>query len=133
MYQFSLACFIKLFGTALRDDSIEASMPLEERLSKLTPLLERLVFFFVGRGLFKADRCMFALHLVHGMHGEHFQPKEWELFTGELAGEEGGGDRPRGFPDWAGSDRASTFSVMNAHLGTPVSYTHLTLPTIYSV
>ncbi|KAH8054009.1 dynein light chain binding protein [Aureococcus anophagefferens] len=48
-----------------------------------------------------ADRCMFALHVVHGMHAEHFLDHEWELFTGELAAD-GAGDAP---PDAAGGRR----------------------------
>ena len=134
MYQVSLASFVKLFEAALRDASIDAGAKLEERLARLTPLLERLVFFFVGRGLFKADRCMFALHLVHGMHAEHFLEREWELFTGELAPDSGSdtaaaqlnGDdansnsgpcRPRGLPSWASLDRAVACADMAAHLG----------------
>lgn len=32
------------------------------------------VLYFVGRALLKEDRPTFALHLVHGMHPEMFQP-----------------------------------------------------------
>lgn len=32
------------------------------------------VLYFVGRALLKEDRPTFALHLVHGMHPELFQP-----------------------------------------------------------
>ncbi|KAH8074196.1 dynein light chain binding protein [Aureococcus anophagefferens] len=101
MYQVSLASFVRLFEAALRDGSVAADGALDDRLARLTPLLERLAFFFVGRGLFKADRCMFALHVVHGMHAEHFLDHEWELFTGELAAD-GAGDAP---PDAAGGRR----------------------------
>jgi len=138
MYQVSLASFVRLFEAALRDGSVAADGALDDRLARLTPLLERLAFFFVGRGLFKADRCMFALHVVHGMHAEHFLDHEWELFTGELAADgagdappdaaggrrgrgrgdgDGAGRRPRGLPAWAGLDRAPAFANMAAHLG----------------
>lgn len=32
------------------------------------------VLYFVGRALLKDDRPTFALHLVHGMHPDLFQP-----------------------------------------------------------
>jgi len=122
MYQFSLASFVKLFRKALQDDSSDGSDSLPERLSRLTPLLERLVFFFVGRGMFKADRCMFSLQIIHGMHREEFGAKEWELFTGELSGERADlEEQPRSnLPSWAGIDRGAAFSQMNLHLGTLV-------------
>jgi len=122
MYQFSLASFVKLFRKALQEDSSDGSNSLPERLSRLTPLLERLVFFFVGRGMFKADRCMFSLQIIHGMHREEFGAKEWELFTGELSGERADlEEQPRSnLPSWAGIDRGAAFSQMNLHLGTLV-------------
>lgn len=33
----------------------------------------------------QADRPMFALHMVHGMHPGQFEPKEWEVFIGVVA------------------------------------------------
>mmetsp|Transcript_8125 Transcript_8125/g.10764 ORF Transcript_8125/g.10764 Transcript_8125/m.10764 type:complete len:2280 (+) Transcript_8125:2-6841(+) len=113
MYQFSLASFIELFKLTLGDETIEAS-GVEERLEKLTPALEKRVLYFVGRALFKADRAMFALHLLHGVHPDQFKEKEWELFTGTLVGGITEGT-PRDFPPWASSDRAAAFSILQEH------------------
>lgn len=117
MYQFSLASFLRLFNAALRNPVVSKDCALEERLARLTPLLERGTFFFVGRGLFKADRCMFALHLVHGMRPNQFLDGEWELLTGEIgATVEGAAAPPRGFPEWAATDRAPAFAALAGHL-----------------
>ena len=123
MYHFSLASFLRLFRKGLlQGKSIDTDATLAERLQQLTPLIERLVFFYVSRGLFKADRCMFALHVVHGMHKKHFQAGEWELFAGLTPTKEGVCDgRPLDLPCWAGHDRMAAFSNMSTQLGALVS------------
>ena len=35
------------------------------------------------RSIFKADRLMFALHLVHCLYPQSFGKGEWEFFTGQ--------------------------------------------------
>ncbi len=70
---------------------------------------------FVSRSLFKADRLMWAMALVRGMHPELFQDKEWELFVGDVVGDvEAGaaGGRPKDFPAWAAADRAPAFRTL---------------------
>jgi len=62
MYQFSLAHFIILFKESLAVDSEVTK--IEDRLSFLISNLEVRTLYFIGRALFKADRPMFALHLV---------------------------------------------------------------------
>jgi dynein heavy chain 2 len=71
MYHFSLASFLTLFKKSLATDM--GTSNIEERLEKLADNLEVRVLHFTGRALFKTDRPMFALHLVKGMHPEHFQ------------------------------------------------------------
>jgi dynein heavy chain 2 len=115
MYQFSLASFVRLFNATLGDAATQAA-ELTERLGHLTPALEKRVLYFVGRGLFKADRHMFAMHLVHGMHANHFRAKEWEYFTGELPKALDGG-RGAQLPSWASADRAGAFAQLNEHFG----------------
>ena len=41
-------------------------------------------FNYVSRSLFKSDRLMFGMHLVHCLHPDRFGDDEWEFFTGEL-------------------------------------------------
>ena len=115
MYQFSLASFVRLFNATLGDAATQAA-ELAERLGHLTPALEKRVLYFVGRGLFKADRHMFAMHLVHGMHASHFRAKEWEYFTGELPKALDGG-RGAQLPNWASADRAGAFAQLHEHFG----------------
>ena len=45
----------------------------EMRIQTLIKSLQLLVYEYVCQSLFKADRLMFALHLVHGMHPNFFQ------------------------------------------------------------
>ena len=44
----------------------------EKRIGSLVQRLQQLVYEYVCRSLFKADRLMFAMHLVHGMKPELF-------------------------------------------------------------
>jgi dynein heavy chain 2 len=81
MYKFSLASFIKLFGGVLSDPA-NANGDVKKRLGMLSAALEVSALYFVGRALFKADRPMFALHLVHGMKADAFEENEWEAFIG---------------------------------------------------
>eukprot|EP01033_Poteriospumella_lacustris_P002713 gene2718-1970_t len=113
MYQFSLASFLSLFKEALSAES--KARNTEERLSLLIADMEVRVLYFVGRALFKGDRPMFALHLVRGMHGEHFQPKEWEVFTGELVASVSDAI-PKGYPSWAPSERKDAFRLLTEQL-----------------
>lgn len=45
----------------------------EQRISSLQRALVDFLYSYVSRSLFKADRLMFALHLVHGMYSDLFQ------------------------------------------------------------
>ena len=95
MYQFSLSSFLNLFKAALTKGMEKCST--EERLERLCADLEVRVMYFVSRALFKTDRLMFALHLIKGMHPEHFGTKEWDIFTGSLVASVTE-TVPRGFP-----------------------------------
>lgn len=58
---------------------------------------------------------MFALHLVKGMHPDHFQPKEWEIFTGALVASVTDAV-PRGYPQWAPSERKAAFRLLTEQI-----------------
>ena len=113
MYQFSLASFLTLFKQSLSAET--SAKTTEERLTVLVADMEVRVLYFVGRALFKADRPMFALHLVRGMHGDHFQPREWEIFTGAYVASVSDGV-PRGYPQWAPSERKDAFRLLQEQL-----------------
>lgn len=113
MYQFSLSSFIEIFKQVLAAPSKERNN--DDRLNNLTSELEKSVLYFIGAAMFKADRPLLAIHLVRGMHGEHFQPKEWEIFVGSLVPSVSEGV-PKGFPSWAASERQSAFRLLLEHL-----------------
>jgi dynein heavy chain 2, cytosolic len=113
MYQFSLASFLGLFKQALASEMDAKNT--EDRIKILCADLEVKVLHFMGRALFKADRPMFGMHLVKGMHGEHFQPKEWEIFTGSLVASVTDAV-PRGYPNWAPAERQASFRLLSENL-----------------
>lgn len=113
MYQFSLAAFLTLFKQALSGQP--STKNTAEKLAILVADIEVRVLHFVGRALFKADRAMFALHLVKGMHSENFQPREWEIFTGELVPSVSEA-MPKGYPQWAPGERKDAFRLLQEQL-----------------
>lgn len=101
------------------------------------------MYEYVCRSLFKADRLMFALHMVHGMKPELFEEnvsqsfqwlvimtkailyqigvfqilldwQEWEGFTGTLVSEMKA-DGGRGMPSWIDQERQT--AVTNLKVG----------------
>ena len=82
MYSFSLSSFLRLFQRALQSKQDIGNTDL--RIRTLTSTMQTLVYEYICRSLFKADRLMFALHLAQGMQPQLFQPNEWEAFTGQL-------------------------------------------------
>ena len=113
MYQYSLASFVELFKQTLAAPTRQKDP--EGRLANLGMDLEIRVLQFIGRGMFKTDRPLLALHLVRGMHAELFQPKEWEIFVGGLVSAITEGV-PKGFPSWALSERQSAYRLLVEHL-----------------
>ena len=63
---------ISRFSLSFIVDSQEGASP-EHRIKMLNSSLQRLVYEYVCRSLFKADRLMFALHMVHGMFPDLFK------------------------------------------------------------
>ncbi len=66
----------------------------------------------MGRGLYKVDRLMWAVHLVHGMHQELFGKGEWSVMMGDVIDPDANGGKPPGFPDWGTDDRWGAFRVL---------------------
>ena len=113
MYQFSLGSFLRLFQRALQNKQDAGNVEL--RIRSLTVRLQSLVYEYICRSLFKADRLMFALHLVHGMHPNLFQDNEWEVFTGQLVGQATLRRQEsfrEGLPSWVDPERAASFSIL---------------------
>ncbi|XP_074620352.1 cytoplasmic dynein 2 heavy chain 1-like [Acropora palmata] len=111
MYRFSLSAFLRLFQRSL--EAKQESSTTEQRIKALKSSLQSLVYEYVCRSLFKSDRLMFAIHLVHGMHPQMFEAKEWEYFNGLLVSEsvfkrqESMKNLRDTLPSWIDSDRAA--------------------------
>lgn len=127
MYRISLASFLRLFCRALQNRQDSGNIDL--RIRTLMTTLLSLVYEYVCRSLFKADRLMFALHLVHGMYPNLFDQNEWEAFTGQLVGQAAALRRQESFreglPSWVSSERAQAVSLLKMNF--PVLYNTLDL------
>ena len=118
MYQFSLASFLVLFDRVLRTEDDGSGPDLRARL--LGNALQKMAYNTVCRSLFKADRLMFAIHLVHGMYPEAFKANEWEFFTGILTGGSAAFRRQQSVerlhaqvPSWVPKERALDVSALS--------------------
>ncbi|KAF0686502.1 Aste57867_21689 [Aphanomyces stellatus] len=106
MYRFSLASFIGLFRATLTTKMDVGNV--KERITRLSPMLETKVLMFVGRSLFKEHRPMFGLHLIHGMHADAFEDKEWEYFVGDLLSDL---KKEAALPEWVAPDRRDAYTL----------------------
>ena len=111
MYQFSLQSFTELFEATLGApmDNVSAA----DRIRRLIPALQRRALLYCARSLFKADRLMWAVHLVHGMHGDLFDDHEFDFFVGDLVAVSGG--RHMELPRWAPADRSAMFKLLQSN------------------
>jgi dynein heavy chain 2 len=75
MYQFALPYFNLLFTNNLE---LQTAGGDEERIASLQHSLKLSLFATLTRSLFKDDRPMFALHLLHCLYPSEFQTNEWE-------------------------------------------------------
>jgi len=101
MYQFSLPVFLAQFKKILEVEG-DGNSGVEQRISLLTQRLQQVVFRFILRSLFKADRLTFALHYVHGLFPDAVHSAEWALFRGESTVEP---DARISVPAWISNDR----------------------------
>ena len=87
MYDFALPTFTSLFNANLREVREEGGTGVGGDGARIDAMVERLklsVFGYVTRSLFKADRLMFALHLLHCLFPQHYAEREWEFFIDAL-------------------------------------------------
>ena len=120
MYRFSIASFLSLFRHSL--ESKQDLGNTELRIRALTLTLQAMVYEYVCRSLFKADRLMFALHLVHGMHPRLFHDNEWDAFVGRLVIEfrrqESMKQMREAVPAWCDAERAAEISQLKSNFPT---------------
>ncbi|KAK7489861.1 hypothetical protein BaRGS_00018883, partial [Batillaria attramentaria] len=120
MYRFSLAAFLRLFQRALQTKHDGSGTDM--RIRTLSHQLQQLVYEYVCRSLFKADRLMFAMHMVHGTKPELFEDSEWEAFTGMLVADVKGDNRA---PSWVDEERSTAVSALRTNF--PKLYQQLDL------
>ena len=84
--QISLAVFLEIFKRALNAE--DHSTDIGSRLAVLNATLLRLVYGYVSRYLFNADRLTLGMHMAHHLAGDQFQGEEWDLFIGKLVANE---------------------------------------------
>lgn len=107
MYRFSLASFLSIFKETLAA-KMEFTSSAKERTIRLVPILEYKILLYVGRAIFKDDRPMFGMHLVHEMHPECFEVHEYDFFCGNLVSKSEKSDLA--FPSWAPPERKEAFN-----------------------
>ncbi|XP_071951365.1 cytoplasmic dynein 2 heavy chain 1-like isoform X2 [Antedon mediterranea] len=115
MYRFSLGAFLRIFSRALQGKTDGSST--EMRIQRLIKCLQDLVYEYVCRSLFKADRLMFALHLAYGMHPGMFQENEWEAFIGQIVSDiKSDGQRQKdAMPNWIDEDRHQEVNIIKSN------------------
>ena len=103
MYQFSQNAFVCLYEKTL---SSSIGGKTETRVESLKRSFLHVVYEYISRSIFKEDRLMFALHIVHGMFPELFLPNEWEHFTGMfIEGTSAQSEASASAPDWVDEER----------------------------
>ena len=121
MYQYSIGSFMKLYETTLKNVH---SVSNEVRIESLKKSLQTVVYEYISRSLFKSDRLMFALHLVHRMFHDMFLENEWEYFSGILI-EDAAEDGSSSIPNWIDDERRN--DVMKLKKGLPKLFQQLQL------
>ncbi|XP_069679211.1 cytoplasmic dynein 2 heavy chain 1 isoform X2 [Periplaneta americana] len=125
MYQFSVAAFMRLFQKALSGPQEEESADI--RTKGHQKRLQHIVYQYISRSLFKADRLMFALHLVNKLYSQQFQDNEWRVFMGQAVSDIKV-DASRvsdSLPNWIEEERAFDVYVLKNAL--PKLYSELEL------
>ncbi|XP_050416302.2 cytoplasmic dynein 2 heavy chain 1 [Patella vulgata] len=112
MYRFSLAAFLRIFQRALHTQHDGSGT--ETRIKNLVYRLQVMVYEYVCQSLFKEDRLMFAVHMVHGMKPKLFQENEWEAFTGVLVADVKA-DSSRSRPSWVEEERGQAIAAFKVN------------------
>ncbi|KAJ3344816.1 Cytoplasmic dynein 2 heavy chain 1 [Entophlyctis luteolus] len=115
MYQFSLAAYIRIFETALRVEGSATNDGIELRLRLLISELEKLVYLFVSRSLFKSDRQTFALNLIIKQHPSIFEKRELGMFLGLILDSESEDAAKSDFPSWLPKESRQNFLLLKQH------------------
>ncbi|KAL6598153.1 dynein heavy chain and region D6 of dynein motor-domain-containing protein [Neocallimastix sp. 'constans'] len=115
MYQFSLNNFLRIFESSLNlqfSNNGKNDVGPEVRIKYLTRSLEKMLFNYVSRSMFKQDRLSFALFVIKSMHSRLFQENEWDLFTGQLIPDIEG--KQFNIPSWIPKNKITNFKHLQS-------------------
>ncbi|KAI9209802.1 uncharacterized protein BJ171DRAFT_594818 [Polychytrium aggregatum] len=115
MYEFSLASFLQLFEKALSSPDSTSADGTDLRIKLLMGALEKLVYRYVSRSIFKSDRQMFALYMIRGLHGSLIEAKEWDYFIGQVVPGDLDEKAPES-PGWVPTERKQGFQAIQQSL-----------------
>ena len=107
MYRYSLSSFMKLFKRALKIAPSGSA-----RIDNLKKCLQGITFEYISKSMFKTDRLMLAMHVVHGMCPDLFMQDEWDLFIGILIDGENAEGRGQSIPGWVSEERRDDVSKL---------------------
>lgn len=111
MYQFSLGLFLRQFNQAL---STAPSCPdIASRISALGSELVTILFAYVSRSVFKADRLTFGMHVARTLSPHLFGANAWEAFLGLVAADPGSSAAQQR-PAWVREEQAGAFAALAA-------------------
>ena len=113
MYEFSLNTFLRLFEKVFDFEGSSSKDGTDLRVKLLIGALEKLIFSHVSRSLFKADRLIFAMYLIHELHESLFESKEWSWFLKQTVSNNT--EEPLqtvDIPIWIPTDKKQVFSSL---------------------
>nr|ADI46856.1 DHC1bf [Volvox carteri f. nagariensis] len=110
MYTFSLSVFLVLFRKALQRDTPTGG-DVTARIALLAESLLELVFAYVSRSLFNADRLTFGMHMARHMQPSLFPDLQWAFFLGKPVPDSA---TPPPKPSWVREEQAGAFSALAA-------------------
>ncbi|KAG2426397.1 hypothetical protein HYH02_014824 [Chlamydomonas schloesseri] len=110
MYTFSLSVFLGLFKKALQRDTPPGG-DVTARIALLAESLLELVFAYVSRSLFNADRLTFGMHMARHLQPSLFPEAQWAFFLGKPVPDSAS---PPPKPSWVREEQAGAFSALAA-------------------
>ncbi|GJQ81468.1 btv [Trypoxylus dichotomus] len=95
LYSISVHSYTKLFLK-----SLSSSQGIENTFGLLQRVLVQSVYQFVGRGVFKADRLKFIVHLIHAIYPKCVPDEEWNFFLGQITSSKVESKPESNVPNW---------------------------------
>lgn len=115
MYNFNVNTIFKLFKKAFAE--VKSDAEVNARLDLIYRTIQRKVYEYVSRALYKEDRLMFAMSFIRGTQANLFEKNELELFTGTLMGQSRDDYNIKTF-SWIPEDRKSDIARLQIFLPT---------------